>query len=120
MYKELLKLFTHKEKHMPQTAPAPNVRFDGGDYKPQILASGLVGFRAPYNIKVEPNKFLDVHLNMTCSVFLLFSVGGVAKTVEPGEKIVVRLGGTVEPVFFGEGEVFARAMPLLPPTITIG
>jgi hypothetical protein len=106
-----------KEKLMPQTVPT--ITFDGGDFKPKLLASGLIGFRAPYDIKVEPGKILDVHLNTKCNVFLLFNTGGTAKVVDPGEQVVVRLTAGQEPIFFSEGETFARAMPLLPPTVEI-
>ena len=86
------------------------VIFTGGDYKPRQLASGLIGFRAPYDL---PAKEAEVKLNMKCSTWLLFTDG---KSVQPGEDIVVKFAGKED---VKAGEVFARALPMLPPSYTI-
>lgn len=95
-----------------EATKSPVIAFSGGDYKPRRLASGLIGFRAPYDLPA--NQEVEVKLNTRCSVFLLFTDG---KVVQPGEEITLRVK-PIEHVMVGE--VFARAYPLLPVDYVIG
>ena len=97
-----------KETSMPPKFP---VKFTGGDYKPKQLASGLIGFRAPFNITLGPSHVMPVNLKMTCNVALLTMTGGV---IAPGQEINVTALARPEGSSFQAGEVFTRAYPLLP------
>jgi hypothetical protein len=105
--------YTHKDITSEETSMPPKftVKFTGGDYKPKLLASGLVGFRAPFDIKLAPNETRAVDLKMTCSVGLLTMAGGV---VSPGQDVIVTALAGAEGAEFRAGEVLARAYPLLP------
>lgn len=123
LLKEFLESLMHpKETHMAETTPAvPTLTFVGGDYKPKRLASGLVGFRAPYDIVVEPGKTQVVELKTKCSHALLFphpTKGSVL--VEAQTDIVVTLTAESEPIRFAAGETISRAYPLFPVDYTIG
>ena len=94
----------------PPVFPSHKITFVGGDYKPRRLASGLVGFRAPFDLDKEG----FYKLNMTSPVALIFTDG---KFVQPGEEIVVKFDGKDA---VKAGEVFARAYPLFPTEYDIG
>lgn len=108
--------YTPKEKQMAKTNA--KVIFTGGEYKPQRLASGFVGFRAPVDIHLTPGQTANVDLHLTCSVGLAFQ----ARVLEPGQNIVITTVNTSPdlPLRFTAGEVFARAYPLLPVDYEIG
>lgn len=105
-----------KEQLMPATT---TIFFTGGDYKPKKLASNLVGFRAPFDINIEPGKSLDIDLKTKCSCSLLFAKNVENVVVEPQENIVVRLTAGAEAIRFSAGDVIARGYPLLPPLYEI-
>jgi hypothetical protein len=97
------------------TTVVPAVVFTGGDYKPTRLASGLIGFRAPFDVRVEAGKSQVVDLKTKCSVYLLFPRGTVDNVVDPQTNIVISLTATDLPLVILAGEIIARAIPLLTP-----
>jgi hypothetical protein len=101
--------YTPKEKHMAKTNT--KVAFTGGEYKPQRLASGWVGFRAPVDVQIAPGQTANIDLRMVCSVGLSFQ----SRNIEPGQNIVINVLNTDNlPLRFTAGEVFTRAFPLIP------
>lgn len=86
--------------------------------KPKKLASGLIGFRSPFDFTLAPKQTKTVDLQMTCSVSLLTMAGGV---IEQGKNIVVTVvNDTQEPLQIAYGDVIARAYPLVTPDYEIG
>ena len=111
----LWNLLTEKEKPVAKTPTV--IQFTGGDYKPTKLASGLIGFKAPFEFSLQPGQSQDIDLLTKCSVALLFTGG---QFVQPGEDVKVRVANqTVEVQTFQAGDVIARAYPLLPVDYTI-
>lgn len=93
------------------------VVFVGGEYKPQRLMSGLVGFKAPFPFTVKSRSNMLINLNMTCQSTLVFK-GGL---VETGSNIIVDVkNDTGADIAFSPGDVIARAYPLFAQDFDIG
>jgi hypothetical protein len=116
-----------KEKKMEDTQAVETkslvLTFTGGDYKPKRLASGLIGFRAPFDITLKNGQSQSVDLQMVCSYpLLLVSAHQTNPTLlQPQGKIVVEIKNDHgEDLVFKAGDVIARAYPLLPVDYVIG
>lgn len=130
MYQLLKRLLTPKETRMSKTqgdtAETPNlprITFTGGDYKPKRLASGLIGFRAPFDIEIQNGKEQTVDLQTVCSHALLLipEFQTDPSVVSAQGKIVVNLLNDHGDVLrFKAGDVIARAYPLFPVNYNIG
>jgi hypothetical protein len=104
-----------REIQMAKTAPVKTITFTPSDYKPKRLASGLIGFRAPYDIKIKDGKTQSVDLQTVCSVPLLvsFEFSTDVIQVQPQTKIVIDLvNDHGEDLEFAAGDVIARGYPL--------
>ena len=87
------------------------VRFTGGEYRPQHLASGLIGLRAPVDIQIQPGETAQIDMKMSCSVLLI----GTLALVEPGMNIVVKITNWSDlPLRYQAGEVVTRFHPAFP------